>query len=288
LNCSLGAQEIRPYLKSLSAIAGLPVICFPNAGLPNPFGEYDQTPQEMRDLIGEFIDSGFVNIVGGCCGTTPEHIRELVQTVAGKTPRPLPEVSQRPMFSGLEVLEVRPDTNFINIGERTNVTGSRRFAKMILADDYAGALDVARQQVEGGAQIIDVNMDEGMLDSEYAMTQFLNLIASEPDISRLPIMIDSSRWSVIEAGLKCAQGKSIVNSLSLKEGEEPFLEQARKVRMYGAAVVVMAFDEDGQAESVERKVQICRRAYRLLTEEAGFPPHDIIFDAYIFAFASGI
>jgi 5-methyltetrahydrofolate--homocysteine methyltransferase len=288
LNCSLGASEIRPYLKTLSKIAGLPVICFPNAGLPNPFGEYDQTPDEMRALFSEFIDSGFVNIVGGCCGTTPEHIQALALAVEGKAPRPLPMVNPRPMFSGLEVLEVRPETNFINIGERTNVTGSKRFSKMILAGDYAGALVVARQQVEGGAQIIDVNMDEGMLDSEHAMTQFLNLIASEPDISRLPIMIDSSRWSVIEAGLKCAQGKSIVNSLSLKEGEDVFLAQARKVKMYGAAVVVMAFDEQGQAESVERKVDICKRAFRLLTQMAGFRPTDIIFDPNIFAIATGL
>ncbi len=288
INCSLGAQEMRPYLKTLSEIADLPVICFPNAGLPNAFGEYDQTAEEMQALMREFINSGFVNIVGGCCGTTPEHIARLSTAVAGASPRKIPSIPRRTRLSGLEPLEIRPESNFVNIGERTNVTGSREFAKLIRAGDYSKALVVARQQVESGAQIIDVNMDEGMLDSVAAMTTFLNLIASEPEIARLPIMIDSSRWEVIEAGLKCTQGKSIVNSLSLKEGEGPFLQQARKVHMYGAAVVVMAFDEMGQAESVERKVNICKRAFDLLTTRVGFAAEDIIFDPNIFAIATGI
>jgi len=288
INCSLGAQEMRPYLKTLSEIADLPVICFPNAGLPNAFGEYDQTAEEMRALMREFIASGFVNIIGGCCGTTPTHIQLLCEAADGMIPRKIPHVPHRTRLSGLEPLEIRPESNFVNIGERTNVTGSKAFAKLIRTGDYAQALAIARQQVEGGAQIIDINMDEGLLDSVEAMTTFLNLIASEPDIARLPIMIDSSRWEVIEAGLKCTQGKSIVNSLSLKEGEAPFLEHARKVRRYGAAVVVMAFDESGQAESVDRKVSICKRAFQLLTSQVGFPPEDIIFDPNIFAIATGI
>lgn len=288
INCSLGAQEMRPYLKTLSSISGLPVLCFPNAGLPNAFGEYDQTPDEMRELMKDFVRHGFVNIIGGCCGTTPAHISRMATIVQGIAPRETPQIPRRTRLSGLEPLEIRPDSNFVNIGERTNVTGSRAFARLIKAGDYAQALEVARQQVEGGAQVIDVNMDEGMLDSVAAMTTFLNLIASEPDIARLPLMIDSSKWEVIEAGLKCVQGKSIVNSLSLKEGEAIFLQQARRVRRYGAAVVVMAFDEAGQAESVERKVSICKRAYDLLTREVGFPAEDIIFDPNIFAVATGI
>lgn len=288
INCSLGAQEMRPYLKTLSEIADLPVICFPNAGLPNAFGEYDQTADEMRALMREFMTSGFVNIVGGCCGTTPAHITLLSETSAGIPPRVIPTVPKRTRLSGLEPLEIRPDSNFVNIGERTNVTGSKAFARLIRAGDFTAALVVARQQVEGGAQIIDVNMDEGLLDSVEAMTTFLHLVASEPDIAKLPIMIDSSRWEVIEAGLKCTQGKGIVNSISLKEGEGSFLEHAGKVRKYGAAVVVMAFDEKGQAESVERKVSICKRAYDLLTKKVGFPPQDIIFDPNIFAVATGI
>ena len=287
INCSLGASEMRPYLKTLSGIADLPVICFPNAGLPNAFGEYDQSAQEMRDLISDFVAHGFVNIIGGCCGTTPAHIALLSALAADKKPREIPVVQPLSRFSGLETLEIRPDTNFVNIGERTNVTGSKAFARLIKSEDYSGALTVARNQVEGGAQIIDVNMDEGLLDSEAAMTRFLNMIASEPDIARLPIMIDSSKWSVIEAGLKCTQGKSVVNSLSLKEGEEVFLAHARLVRKYGAAVVVMAFDEAGQAETVERKVTICNRAYDLLVG-IGFPPQEIIFDPNIFAIATGI
>ncbi len=288
INCSLGAAEMRPYLKRLAEIANLPVICFPNAGLPNAFGGYDQTPDEMQALLGEFVRSGFVNIIGGCCGTTPAHISDLARVARDAQPRAIPELQRRSRFSGLEVLEIRPDTNFVNIGERTNVTGSKAFAKLIQNGDYNGALAVARQQVEGGAQVIDVNMDEGLLDSVAAMTRFLNLIASEPDIARLPLMVDSSRWDVIEAGLKCTQGKSIVNSLSLKEGEDVFLAHARLVRMYGAAAVVMAFDEAGQAESVDRKVLICKRAYDLLTHVVGFPPEDIIFDPNIFAVATGI
>jgi 5-methyltetrahydrofolate--homocysteine methyltransferase len=288
LNCALGAREIRPYLASLSKIADLPVIIYPNAGLPNEFGGYDQTAAEMRALIEEFVSSGFVNIVGGCCGTTPDHIRAMAAAVSGKAPRRIPPPAVFTQFSGLEPLTLRPDSNFVNIGERTNITGSRKFARLIKSDAYTEALDVARQQVEGGAQIIDVNMDEGLLDSQGAMTRFLHLIASEPDIARLPIMIDSSKFDVIESGLKCTQGKSIVNSISLKEGEEEFIRQAKLVKRYGAAVIVMAFDESGQAETIERKVSICQRAFSILTERVGFSPEDIIFDPNIFAIATGI
>jgi len=288
LNCALGARQLRPYIDELSRIADTFVCAYPNAGLPNAFGEYDEQADQTAAFIAEWADAGFVNVVGGCCGTTPDHIAAIARAVAGKAPRVPPELPRRCRLSGLEPLNIGPETLFVNVGERTNVTGSAKFRKLIEAGDYAAALDVARQQVASGAQVIDVNMDEGMLDSEAAMTRFLNLVATEPDIARVPVMIDSSKWSVIEAGLKCVQGKGVVNSISLKEGEGPFLEQARKLRRYGAAVVVMAFDEQGQADSVERKVSICQRAYDLLTGTVGFPPEDIIFDANIFAVATGI
>ncbi|MCB0704451.1 MAG: methionine synthase [Saprospiraceae bacterium] len=288
LNCALGAKEMRPFLADLARIADCRISAYPNAGLPNEFGEYDQGPEEMQRYLRDFASSGFVNLIGGCCGTTPEHIRAMAEAVKGVKPRAIPNLTHQTSMSGLEPLIIRPESNFTNIGERTNVTGSKKFARLILADDYEGALTVARQQVEGGAQIIDVNMDEGLLDSQAAMTTFLNLIMSEPDIARLPIMIDSSKFSVIEAGLKCVQGKCVVNSISMKEGEAAFLQQAKIVRRYGAAVVVMAFDEQGQADTIERKVSICERAYQLLTKEAGFLPEDIIFDPNIFAVATGI
>ncbi len=289
INCSLGAEEMRPFLKELSDVAGCYVHCYPNAGLPNAFGGYDQTPEEMATLLHEFADAKMINLVGGCCGTTPDHIRTIAEAVRTVPPRPRPSaVDDYPRFSGLEPLIVRPETNFIMVGERTNVTGSAKFRQLITEGDYPEAVSVALQQVRNGANIIDINMDEGMLDSEQVMTTFLNLIGSEPEISRVPIMIDSSKWSVLEAGLKCVQGKSIVNSISLKEGEEEFLERARSVRGYGAAAVVMAFDEQGQADTVDRKVEICSRAYRLLTEQAGFHPTDIVFDPNIFAIATGI
>ena len=288
LNCALGAQELRPYVEELSRVADTYVSAHPNAGLPNELGEYDQTPEEMSEILREFAQSGLVNILGGCCGTTPEHIRVLADTVAGLPPRRIPELKPYTRLSGLEPFVLREDTNFVNIGERTNVTGSRKFSRLIQEGAFEEALGVARDQVENGAQVIDVNMDEGLLDSEEAMARFLKLIASEPDISRVPVMIDSSKWSVIEAGLKCVQGKSVVNSISLKEGEEAFKEQAKWVRRYGAAVIVMAFDEKGQADSIDRKVNICTRSYRILTEEVGFPPQDIIFDPNIFAIATGI
>ncbi len=288
LNCALGAKQLRPYVEELSRIADAHVCAYPNAGLPNAFGEYDETACETAALIRDYAESGFVNIVGGCCGTTPEHIAHVAQAVAGLPPRRPAVLEPRCRLAGLEPLNIGPELLFVNVGERTNVTGSAKFRRLIEAEDYAGALDVARQQVTSGAQVIDVNMDEGMLDSEAAMVRFLNLVAAEPDVARVPVMIDSSKWSVIEAGLKCLQGKGIVNSISLKEGERPFLEQARLVRAYGAAVVVMAFDEQGQADTVERKVGICRRSYRLLTESVGFPPEDIIFDPNIFAVATGI
>ncbi|MBA3564629.1 MAG: methionine synthase, partial [Gammaproteobacteria bacterium] len=288
LNCALGAADLRPYIAELSRIADTYVSAHPNAGLPNAFGEYDETPGQTAAILKEFAESGFLNIVGGCCGTTPAHIRELREAIEPLARRRIPDIPVRCRLSGLEALEIGPDSLFVNAGERTNVTGSARFRKLIEADDYGSALDVARQQVENGAQIIDVNMDEGMLDSEAAMHKFLNLIAVEPDIARVPVMVDSSKWSVIEAGLKCVQGKSIVNSISLKEGEAAFVEHARKVRRYGAAVIVMAFDEQGQADSVERKLAICRRCYGILTQKLGFPPEDIIFDPNIFAVATGI
>ena len=288
LNCALGARQLRPYVEELSRIADVAVCAYPNAGLPNAFGEYDEQACETADLIQEFASSGLVNIVGGCCGTNAEHIAHIREAVAPLPPRQLPRLAPRCRLSGLEPLEIGPDSLFVNVGERTNVTGSAKFRRLIEADDYAGALDIARAQVTGGAQIIDVNMDEGMLDSQAAMVRMLQLIASEPDIARVPVMIDSSKWTVIEAGLKCLQGKGVVNSISLKEGEAPFLAQARLVRDYGAAVVVMAFDESGQADTVARKVSICERSYRLLTEQVGFPPEDIIFDPNIFAVATGI
>ncbi len=287
LNCALGARQLRPYVEELSGIANTLVSCHPNAGLPNEFGQYDQTPDEMAAIIGEFAESGFLNIVGGCCGTTPAHIGAIAAAVAGHPPRPIPEIERYTRLSGLEALTISPQTGFVNIGERTNVTGSPRFAGLIKSGDFEAALEVARQQVANGAQIIDINMDEGLLDSKEAMVTFLNLVAAEPDISRVPIMIDSSKWEVIEAGLKCVQGKGVVNSISLKEGVSAFIEKAEQVRLFGAAVVVMAFDEQGQADTVERKVEICTEVYRVLTE-IGFPPEDIIFDPNVFAVGTGI
>ena len=288
LNCALGGKQLRPYIEELSRIADTYVCAYPNAGLPNAFGEYDETAEDTANTLCDFATSGFLNMVGGCCGTTPEHIRETVRAVAGVPPRIVPRVAPACRLSGLEPLSIDANSLFVNVGERTNVTGSAQFRKLIEAGDYAAAVELARQQVANGAQIIDVNMDEGMLDSQAAMVKFLSLIAGEPDIARVPVMIDSSKWSVIEAGLKCVQGKGIVNSISLKEGEEKFLAQARKCLRYGAAVVVMAFDEQGQADSIERKVGICERAYRILTERLNFPPEDIIFDPNIFAVATGI
>ena len=288
LNCALGAKQLRPYVAELAHIADVAVIAYPNAGLPNAFGEYDEQACDTAAYLEEFARSGLVNIVGGCCGTTAEHIAHTRQHVENVKPRAIPRLPVACRLSGLEALNIGADSLFVNVGERTNVTGSAKFRKLIEAGDYNGALDVARQQVASGAQVIDVNMDEGMLDSEAAMVRFLHLIASEPDIARVPVMVDSSKWSVIEAGLKCLQGKGIVNSISLKEGEEAFLKYARKVRDYGAAVVVMAFDEQGQADTVARKIGICERSYQLLTREVGFPPEDIIFDPNIFAVATGI
>jgi 5-methyltetrahydrofolate--homocysteine methyltransferase len=288
LNCALGARALRQYVQELSRIASTFVSTHPNAGLPNEFGQYDESPEYMAGVLREFAESGLVNLVGGCCGTTPAHIRAIAEAVDGLTPRLPASLPPRLRLSGLEPLTIGPDSIFVNVGERTNVTGSRKFARLVLAGDYEAGLEIARQQVESGAQMIDVNMDEGMLDSARAMTTFLQLIAAEPDISRVPVVIDSSKWSVIEAGLKCVQGKSVVNSISLKEGEESFIRQATLVRRYGASVIVMAFDEQGQADTADRKVEICRRAYRILTERVGFPPQDIIFDPNIFAIATGI
>ncbi|MEP7326770.1 MAG: methionine synthase [Gemmatimonadota bacterium] len=288
LNCALGAPQLRSYVQELSRIAPVFVSTHPNAGLPNEFGGYDDTPEHMASVLGEFAEHGLINIVGGCCGTTPAHIRAIADAVAVHPPRQLPALPHHLRLSGLEPLTLGPDTLFVNIGERTNVTGSAQFAKLILAGDYDAGLAIARQQVANGAQMIDINLDEGMLDSRLAMVTFLDLIAAEPDISRVPVVIDSSRWEVIEAGLQHVQGKGIVNSISMKEGEEQFLHHARLVRRYGAAVIVMAFDEQGQADTAERKVAICARAYKLLTEKAGFPPEDIIFDPNIFAIATGI
>ena len=288
LNCALGASELRPFLKNISDIADCYISAYPNAGMPNQFGEYDQTAKEMAVIIEEFAKDGFLNIVGGCCGTTPEHIQLINQTIADIKPRKIKKPKDAMLLSGLEPVEIRSDGLFINIGERTNVTGSAIFRKLIESNDYEGAIQVARQQVENGAQIIDINMDEGMLDSEGAMIKFLNLIAGEPDIAKVPIMIDSSKWEIIESALKCIQGKPIVNSISLKEGEEIFINQANLVKRYGAAVVVMAFDEEGQADTLERKVNICKRAYKLLTEKVKIDPFDIIFDPNVFAVATGI
>lgn len=288
LNCALGPDLLRPYLQDLSSICETYVSVHPNAGLPNAFGEYDLTPVDMGKAIGEWADQGLINIVGGCCGTSPDHIRAIAEAVADKSPRQLPNIEPKCRLSGLEALNIGDHDLFVNVGERTNVTGSRAFAKLILNGDFDTALDVARQQVENGAQVIDINMDDGMLDAQAAMVRFLNLIAAEPDISRVPVMIDSSRWDVIETGLKCMQGKGIVNSISMKEGREQFITHAQLVRRYGAAAIVMAFDEQGQADSYERKVAICQESYRILVEEVGFPPEDIIFDPNIFAIATGI
>jgi 5-methyltetrahydrofolate--homocysteine methyltransferase len=288
LNCALGAKDMRPYIAELSRVADTGVSAHPNAGLPNEFGEYDETPEETAAILAEFATSGLVNLVGGCCGTRPEHIKAIKAAVDGRAPRKIPDVPVRCRLSGLEPLNIGPDDLFVNVGERCNVTGSAHFRRLIEADDYAAAVQIARQQVEDGAQIIDINMDEGMLDSEKAMVTLLDLIATEPDVARLPIMIDSSKWSIIEAGLQCVQGKAVVNSISLKEGEEAFIEQAQLVRDYGAAVIIMAFDENGQADTAERKVQICKRCYAILTEQLDFDPADIIFDPNIFAIATGI
>ncbi|MBZ2208959.1 methionine synthase [Massilia soli] len=290
LNCALGAALMRPYAEELSKIADTFVCIYPNAGLPNPMSDtgFDELPADTSALLREFADAGFINIAGGCCGTTPEHIKAIADLLADRAPRALPEIPVAQRLAGLEPFTIDADSLFVNVGERTNVTGSKAFARMILNEQYDEALSVARQQVENGAQVIDINMDEAMLDSVAAMTRFLNLIASEPDISRVPIMIDSSKWSVIEAGLKCVQGKAVVNSISMKEGEEEFIRQARLCRRYGAAVIVMAFDEKGQADTFERKTEICARAYKVLTEQVGFPPEDIIFDPNIFAIATGI
>jgi 5-methyltetrahydrofolate--homocysteine methyltransferase len=288
LNCALGAKELRPYIADLSAAADTLVSAHPNAGLPNEFGGYDQSPEMMAAMMGEFARSGLVNIVGGCCGTTPKHIAAFGEAIAGVTPRAIPEKPRYLRLSGLEPFTLTPEMNFVNIGERTNITGSAKFRKLIAADNYEGALEIARNQVENGAQIIDVNVDEGLIDSEAAMRRFLNMAAGEPDIARAPVMIDSSKWTVIEAGLKCVQGKSVVNSISMKEGEAAFIEHAKKVMRYGAAVVVMAFDEQGQADTQERKIEICKRAYDVLVNKVGFPPEDIIFDPNIFAVATGI
>ncbi len=288
LNCALGATELRPFIKDLAQVADTRISAHPNAGLPNAFGQYDDTPEFMAGLIREFAESGFLNIVGGCCGTTPAHIRAIAEAVRALPPRPVPTLPQYCRLSGFEPLNITPDTNFVNIGERTNVTGSPTFRELIRNDDLEAALAIARQQVESGAPMIDVNMDEGLLDSESLMTRFLTLVQAEPDIAKVPVMIDSSKWTVLEAGLKCLPGKGVVNSISLKEGEEKFIEQAKLVRRYGAAVVVMAFDEQGQADSTERKFAICKRCYEILTEKVGFPPQDIIFDPNILTVATGI
>ena len=288
LNCALGAKEMRAHIAELARVADTLICAYPNAGLPNEFGGYDEGPDVMAALIGEFAAAGLVNIVGGCCGTTPEHIRAIARAVAGKAPRVIPDIAPRLRLSGLEAFTLTPEIPFVNVGERTNVTGSARFRKLVTAGDYPAALAVARDQVENGAQIIDINMDEGLLDSEKAMVTFLNLVAAEPDIARVPVMIDSSKFSVIEAGLKCVQGKAVVNSISLKEGEDAFIHHAELVRRYGAAVVVMAFDEAGQADTLEKKQKICARAYDILVNRVGFPPQDIIFDPNIFAIATGM
>src|ERR1700753_4165183 len=287
-NCALGAEDLRAHIADIGRVADTLVCAYPNAGLPNEFGQYDESPEYMARLIGEFARDGLVNIVGGCCGTTPDHIAAIAAAVAPHKPRTVPEIERKLRLSGLEPFALTKDIPFVNVGERTNVTGSAKFRKLITAGDYAAALDVARDQVANGAGIIDINMDEGLIDSEKAMVEFLNLVAAEPDIARVPVMIDSSKFSVIEAGLKCVKGKPLVNSISMKEGEEAFLRQAKLVRAYGAAVVVMAFDEQGQADTFERKVSICTRAYKRLTEQADFPPEDIIFDPNIFAVATGI
>ncbi|MEI7806263.1 MAG: methionine synthase [Hyphomicrobiales bacterium] len=288
LNCALGAREMRAHIDDIGRVADTLVCAYPNAGLPNEFGLYDESPGAMAELLGEFASAGLVNIVGGCCGTTPAHIAAITKAVEGKAPRKIPDIAPRLRLSGLEPFTLTPEIPFVNVGERTNVTGSAKFRKLVTAGDYPAALAIARDQVENGAQIIDVNMDEGLLDSELAMTTFLNLVAAEPDIARVPVMVDSSKFSVIEAGLKCLQGKPVVNSISMKEGEEAFIHHAKIVRRHGAAVVVMAFDEKGQADTFERKTQICKRAYDILVNKVGFPPEDIIFDPNIFAIATGM
>ena len=288
INCALGAKQMRPYIEELSHIAPVHISCHPNAGLPNAFGGFDETPESMGIDLHDFASNGWLNIAGGCCGTSPAHIKAIAEAVRSLKPHVLSKPERYTRFSGLEPLVLRPDSRFVNVGERTNVTGSPKFSKLILGGEYEAALTVARQQVENGAQIIDVNMDEGMLDSEQAMTTFLHFIAAEPDIARVPIMVDSSNWKIIEAGLKCVQGKGIVNSISLKEGEEAFVARARLIRRYGAAIVVMAFDEKGQADSLARKIEVCKRSYRILTEQAGIAPEDIIFDPNILTVATGI
>ncbi len=288
LNCALGASDMRPYIAELSRLADCFVSCYPNAGLPNAFGEYDESPEQTAEVLEEFASSGLVNLLGGCCGTTPGHVTAIATSTKGKAPRVPAEVAPALRLSGLEPVTITDESLFVNVGERTNITGSARFRRLIKEGDYGTALSVARQQVEAGAQVIDINMDEGMIDGVAAMDRFVKLVASEPDICRVPVMVDSSKWEVIEAGLKCVQGKSVVNSISLKEGEEKFVEQARLCRKYGAAVVVMAFDEDGQADNLDRRKAICKRAYDILTEQVGFAPHDIIFDPNVFAVATGI
>ncbi len=288
LNCALGAEELRPYIEELSRLGNCYISAYPNAGLPNQFGEYDQTPKSMAAVVEEFFSGNSINIIGGCCGTTPDHIREIAETVKDKKPRVIPEKNSLTRLSGLEPLVIRPESNFINIGERTNITGSPRFAKAIKANNYEEALKIAQQQVESGANIIDVNLDEGLIDSEATMTKFLHLLAAEPEITKVPVMIDSSKFSVIEAGLKCLQGKCIVNSISLKEGEESFRAQAKKIKLYGAAVVVMAFDSEGQATTAERKYEICERSYNILVNELGFLPEDIFFDPNILTVGTGM
>jgi 5-methyltetrahydrofolate--homocysteine methyltransferase len=288
LNCALGAAEMRPYLETLSGMADRPVSCYPNAGLPNEFGEYDQTPAEMAAILQDFARHGFFNLVGGCCGTTPAHIRAIAEAVADLPPRPIPAPDPDPHFSGLEPLRLTPETNFVNIGERTNVAGSIKFRKLIAAGNYEEAIRIAAQQVENGAQMIDVNMDDGMIDGAAAMTRFLNLIAAEPDIARVPVVIDSSKWEVLEAGLRCVQGKAVVNSISLKDGEAEFKRRAEIIQRYGAAAIVMAFDEQGQADTLARKIDICQRAYQILTGEMGFPAQNIIFDPNILTVGTGL
>ncbi len=290
MNCALGPKELRPLIEELSAIAPIYISAYPNAGLPNPLlpTGFPETPETLAPQLKEWAQNGWLNIVGGCCGTTPAHIKAIAEAVKNLPPRVPPKIEPFLRLSGLNALTLRPDSNFINIGERTNVAGSPKFAQLIKAGDYEAALAIARQQVENGAQVIDVCMDEGMIDGVTAMTRFLNLVASEPDICKVPVMIDSSKWEVIEAGLKCLQGKGIVNSISLKEGEEKFLHQAKLVRRYGAAVVVMAFDERGQADTFERRIAVCKRAYDLLTQKVGFPPQDIIFDPNVLTVGTGM
>ncbi len=288
INCALGPEQMRPYVAELAKIAPVYTSCHPNAGLPNEFGGFDLAPRDMADTLRQFAAAGWLNIVGGCCGTTPPYIEEIAEALRGVPPRRIPAVERLTRLSGQEALTFRPDSNFVMVGERTNVTGSRRFARLIRDEEFEAAVEVAREQVVAGASIIDVNMDDALLDGEAMMTRFLHLIAAEPDINRVPVMIDSSRWSVLEAGLKCTQGKSIVNSISLKDGEEEFLRRARLIRRYGAAVVVMAFDESGQAVEVADKLRICHRAYDLLTQRVGFPPEDIVFDPNVLTVATGI